>query len=917
MTSPRFCVACQAVLGADAERCPSCGATQPPAAAAPPAAAPPPSGAAAAEAPGGEMGLALEPPWDGVLERLRAVLAPRYRVQTVLGYGGMAGVFLVEDPRLGRQIAIKVMAPGLMVDRRLVERFEQEARTIAQLSHPNIVTIYDVEEREGLHYFSMGYVPGRSLAEVLEDALEPLPIEVVRAWLAQVGGALAYAHRAGIVHRDIKPGNILLDQDGNALVSDFGIAKVADEPSLTRTGMLIGTPSYMSPEQCTTGKVAGASDQYSLGAVAYQMLTGRPPFSGPTMMVLQAHVGTRPQPIRELRPDCPEEVASAVERMLEKAPEARWPGVSAAVGAMGASLPGLDDPVVPLLSSYAVYAAGVVVEEPPAALREGEARGLRTIVWDAAGNQLENRRVSWDSSNATVATVSASGALSALRAGTTRIAARCGRRYDVFDLTVVPDPVESLEVVPPVKAVPRGRSLDLSARARSRAGGAPRERAVVWTSSDPAIARVSSDGHLEAVGPGTAVITATSGEISTGFSLLVTEPEVQEAAAAAPSAAPVAPPTPPAATPAVPSPTPAPAAPVTPAAVPATPPPTPAAPITPAPAAPVTPAAATPARPAEVTQAEAAPPPAPATPITPAPATPVPQAPSPGGGGRPSRRLVIAAAGGVVVVALVAFALLSGRGGAGGEAPLADAAGALTPPSLPPAGAPASSPGGTPAGQTAVGPPASGPTSPAAPPEGGKTAKPASAAADQGSGQTQARSRAGAPERTPTAPSPAAPKPDAAASSNEPAKDAPAPPPAPANPGPTPPAGSKAAESVPASPPASGGAADVAAVDRAVSGFVAAFAARRSADVIPLMPSDARTGWRQLLESPQVTQFQVKLRSQEQPQFTGDSASVAFVVGVSFHNGNRTVANTLRYVGSLKRAASGAWSLTGLQMGGQ
>ncbi len=832
----------------------------------------------------------------------------------MLGYGGMAAVFLAEDPRLGRRVAVKVMAPGLMVDSRLVERFEQEARTIAQLSHPNIVTIYEVEQREGLHYFSMSYMPGRSLGDVLGDLVEPLAIDVVRAWLAQVGGALAYAHRAGIVHRDIKPGNILLDGDGNARVTDFGIAKVADEPSLTRTGMLVGTPAYMSPEQCTTGQVEGASDQYSLGAVAYQMLTGAPPFSGNTIAVLQAHVAQPPRPIRDVRPDCPEELASAVERMLAKEPAARWPGLSAAIGAMGATLPGLGDPVLERMAAYATHVAGIAIEDPPTELREGEARPLRAIVWDAAGNPLESRRIFWESSEPAVAVVTETSALCALRPGSSRIAARCGNRYDVFDVAVAADPVESLEVVPPAGEVPRGHSIELSARARPRGGGRPRERAVVWTSSNPSIARVSLDGRVEAVGAGTAVITASSGEISAAVSLTVTEPEIERSTLT--YAAPAAP------------------APATPAAA--------------------TPAQAMPATPAPDTAAAAV-----STAAAPGAGRPQDQhssrterygEPADAGrpvGGRLRRALPLAAA--VVVVVGAGVVVLSRRGGAPAEPPQAAATAPATPPAdgaadgggdrVADAGAAnaASGAGDAGAGAGDAGAAASrlAATSPRQATDGGRspvtgtTPQPATGSATRGAANAADAGGAAAPtSSSPRVSSPAPAGGDgtrtgaAPAGGDGPTRTTPGvPPPQPASPGDASgTGGAPAAGAAAATAPATrvrGDAADAASIGRAIGGFVAAFSARRVADVIPLMPSDARAPWRQLLQSPQVTQFRVTLKSSERPRFTADGATAAFVVRVSFHNENRTVDNELRYVGSLEPTPSGEWRLTGLQMGGR
>src|SRR5439155_15553263 len=144
----------------------------------------------------------------------------------------------------------------------------------------------------------------------------------------QVGSALTYAHRSGVVHRDIKPANILIDEDGSAVVTDFGIAKVAQLPSGTNPGALVGTPAYMSPEQCSGAEVSGASDQYALGAVAYEMITGVAPFSGSTITVMQAHLQEPPRLIRDLSGDCPPELEAAILRMLEKDPQDRWPSMA-------------------------------------------------------------------------------------------------------------------------------------------------------------------------------------------------------------------------------------------------------------------------------------------------------------------------------------------------------------------------------------------------------------------------------------------------------------------------------------------------------------------------------------------------------------------------------------------------------------
>src|SRR6266849_4381242 len=203
-----------------------------------------------------------------------------------------------------------VLAPALLLmGEGMVERFKREARTAAALSHPHIIPIFAVKQSEHIMYFVMKYVQGRPLDAVVHD-VGRLPIPMVQTILAQVGDALGYAHRHGVIHRDIKSANIMIDEDGSAVVTDFGIAKVQEAQGLTVTGVTVGTPAYMSPEQCATCEVSGASDQYSLGVVAYEMLTGRLPFqSASSMSVMYAHFNERPADLTRLRPDCPPNLA--------------------------------------------------------------------------------------------------------------------------------------------------------------------------------------------------------------------------------------------------------------------------------------------------------------------------------------------------------------------------------------------------------------------------------------------------------------------------------------------------------------------------------------------------------------------------------------------------------------------------------
>jgi serine/threonine-protein kinase len=278
------------------------------------------------------------------LALLRAATLGEYDIAGELGRGGMATVYLAHDIALDRKVAVKVMSGVVAASEDMVERFKREARTSAALSHPNIIPIYAVRDSEELLFFVMKLIEGRPLDCIIKDT-GPLPIPMVEAIIGQVAEALGYAHRKGIIHRDVKPGNILIDDEGWCVVTDFGIAKVKEGSNLTSSGTMIGTPSYMSPEQCLAGEVTGASDQYALGVVAYEMLTGKVPFPGGTMMaVMYAHVHTPPQPILELRPDCPPQLADTVMRMLAKEPEDRFPSVEDAAASIGAQPLAYDDP---------------------------------------------------------------------------------------------------------------------------------------------------------------------------------------------------------------------------------------------------------------------------------------------------------------------------------------------------------------------------------------------------------------------------------------------------------------------------------------------------------------------------------------------------------------------------------------------
>jgi serine/threonine-protein kinase len=271
------------------------------------------------------------PPTPDLLAVLQQATMGRYVIESELGRGGMAAVFLAHERLANRHVAIKVMSPALFHGSDTVERFRLEAMTTASLSHPGIVPIYVVEESGGLLYFVMKHVGGPSL-ETLIAQEGPLPFENVERVIRGVGDALSYAHSEGVIHRDIKPGNIMLDRRGRPVVTDFGIAKVAEQHTLTQTGRTIGTPTYMSPEQCRGGALTGASDQYSLGIVLYEMLAGRVPFKADSQWaLLYKHLNDPPPHISEERPDCPQVLWDIIERMLAKRVEDRWPSFEDAI----------------------------------------------------------------------------------------------------------------------------------------------------------------------------------------------------------------------------------------------------------------------------------------------------------------------------------------------------------------------------------------------------------------------------------------------------------------------------------------------------------------------------------------------------------------------------------------------------------
>jgi serine/threonine protein kinase len=281
-------------------------------------------------------------PWTELLQKLRSATLGEYEIKGELGRGGMAAVFLAHDLQLNRRVAIKVMLPGLAYGERMWDRFLAEARTAAKLDHPHIVYIHSVKEKDRFLYFVMKHIDGRSLDDMLSQH-QAFPVHVAQLILSEVARGLDYAHREGVIHRDIKPANIMVDQKGQSIVMDFGIARAAETEHFTQTGATIGTPAYMSPEQCHGAETSAASDQYSLGILAYELLTGAPPFTGTPIELQIAHMQDTPIPIRDRRSDLSLELSGAVMRMLLKTPEERWPSLRELVPIFSRGLDALGD----------------------------------------------------------------------------------------------------------------------------------------------------------------------------------------------------------------------------------------------------------------------------------------------------------------------------------------------------------------------------------------------------------------------------------------------------------------------------------------------------------------------------------------------------------------------------------------------
>jgi len=305
------CVQCGAPIDAPDPFCPKCGARQ------------------VAD---------LPVPVDTVRATLERALGGQYDILRLLGRGGMGTVYLARERSLDRLVAIKILPPEYAAADESRERFRREARTAAKLTHANIVPLYAFGDVEGMLYFVMGYVRGESLGDRLRREGK-LPADVARRILREVADALEHAHRNGVVHRDIKPDNILIeDETGRPMLTDFGVAKArVGEGTLTAAGVVVGTPLYMSPEQASGAReIDGRSDLYSLGVLGYAMLAGRTPFEGQGFQeLIVQHISREPPPLEALAPDAPRDLVAAVTKCLAKAPEQRWADARSLAAAVG------------------------------------------------------------------------------------------------------------------------------------------------------------------------------------------------------------------------------------------------------------------------------------------------------------------------------------------------------------------------------------------------------------------------------------------------------------------------------------------------------------------------------------------------------------------------------------------------------
>jgi len=329
------------------------------------------------------------PPKNSILDSMTPKKTiGRYQIKKELGRGGMATVYRAFDPMFDREVALKVLPRELLHNSQFQKRFTREAKTIAKLEHAVIVPVYDVGEDDGQPYFVMRIMSGGSLADTV--AKGPLSLEETADILERIAGGLDYAHKKGVVHRDLKPGNILFDENGDPFLSDFGIAKLANlsqQTHLTGSGGIVGTPAYMSPEQAQGEEIDYRSDIYALGVILFEMLSGKLPFDSNTPMGIAVKHITEPVPhILDIRPDLPVMVEAVIEKSLAKSPEARYPNAASFSAAFRAAIRGEspDLSAAALSPTRAIYIKDTdtaAPETPPPLVAGAAWLGLSPKIW--------------------------------------------------------------------------------------------------------------------------------------------------------------------------------------------------------------------------------------------------------------------------------------------------------------------------------------------------------------------------------------------------------------------------------------------------------------------------------------------------------------------------------------------------------
>ena len=302
------------------------------------------------------------------------VIAERYEVEKLVGTGGMSSVYRARDTLLERHVALKVLHPHYGDDPEYVERFRREARSVAQLSHPHIVTVIDRGEDDGQQFIVFEYIDGENLKQMLART-GPLPARRALELAIEIADALAFAHEHGLIHRDVKPQNVLVSPDGDARVTDFGIARSLDvEHGVTQTGTVLGTSNYLSPEQASGKPTTPATDVYSLGVVLYELLTNEVPFPGDNFVaVAMKHLNELPPDLLEQRRDIPMRIAAAVDRALEKDPALRFPSMDQFAWELRQCLAELDAPADDADRTL-ITPRAVISESPPRRVRARRSR---------------------------------------------------------------------------------------------------------------------------------------------------------------------------------------------------------------------------------------------------------------------------------------------------------------------------------------------------------------------------------------------------------------------------------------------------------------------------------------------------------------------------------------------------------------